>query len=212
MDLQKYNNRKVRVVVSDDPGGLDDPAFRDDPDIPDYSPCIRSLGDGTMEITAMASSYPREYGELEFNRDEESILICIYQIFESDIKEIELVTNVVDDYISVQDPKIQPDLNAVRAVIADTIPDAEEKISYGMPTWWRGHNLIHFAAQKHHIGLYPGPEAVEHFAHVLDHKGFKYSKGAVQIPYDKVELDLVEMIAEYCAREGKKSSSAGTVR
>ena len=89
-------------------------------------------------------------------------------------------------------------------MIADTILDAEEKISWGMPTWYRRRNLIHFAAQKRHIGLYPGPEAVDHFRSVLDRKGFKYSKGAIQIPYDKVELDLVEMIAEYCDKEGKQ--------
>ncbi|MFT8390858.1 MAG: hypothetical protein ABF586_06125 [Sporolactobacillus sp.] len=37
-----------------------------------------------------------------------------------------------------------------------TAPEAIEKIAYRMPTFWQGENLIHFAAFKKHIGLYPG--------------------------------------------------------
>lgn len=40
-----------------------------------------------------------------------------------------------------------------------------------MPTYWKGHNIVHFAASKKHIGLYPGPAAVEEFAEAL--KGYK---------------------------------------
>ena len=202
MDLFKYDYKRVRVVVQDDPDRFSD--SDNDPELSRYYPYIHSLGDGNMEMTGIACESPADYGMHEFGRDEESISICGYQIFESDIKDIKLLTNVIDDYIASQDENIRKLLDSVRAMIADTILDAEEKISWGMPTWYRGRNLIHFAAQKHHIGLYPGPEAVEHFRSVLDHKGFKYSKGAIQIPYDKVELDLVEMIAEYCDKEGKQ--------
>ena len=197
MDLINYDYKRVRVVVQDDPDRFSDSDRRDDPEFSRYFPFIQSRGDGNMEMTGIAFESSPDYGLHEFGRDEESINICGYQIFDSEIKDIELLTNVIDDYIASQDQKIRKLLDSVRAVIADTILDAEEKISWGMPTWYRKHNLIHFAAQKHHIGLYPGPEAVEHFSDVLDHKGFRYSKGAIQIPYDKVELDLVEMIAEY---------------
>lgn len=202
MDLFKYDYKRVRVVVQDDTDRFSD--SDNDPDFSRYYPYIHSLGDGNMEMTGIACESPADYGMHEFDRDEESISICGYQIFESDIKDIKLLTNVIDDYIASQDEEVRKLLDSVRAMIADTILDAEEKISWGMPTWYRGRNLIHFAAQKHHIGLYPGPDAVDHFRSVLDHKGFKYSKGAIQIPYDKVELDLVEMIAEYCDKEGKQ--------
>ena len=43
---------------------------------------------------------------------------------------------------------------SVREVIKAVLPDAEERISYGMPTFRRRHNLIHFAAMKHHLGIY----------------------------------------------------------
>ena len=62
-------------------------------------------------------------------------------------------------------------------------------------------HLIHFAAQKKHLGIYPGPEAVEHFAPVLEKHGFLYSKGAIRFPYDKVPLELIREIAEFCGKE-----------
>ena len=64
-----------------------------------------------------------------------------------------------------------------------------------MPTWWQGHNIIHFAANKKHIGLYPGPEAVVQFAEKLDQAGYKYSKGSIQIPW---QADLKCRIALNC--------------
>ena len=72
-----------------------------------------------------------------------------------------------------------------------------------MPTWWQGHNIIHFAAQKKHIGLYPGPEAVVQFAEKLDQAGYKYSKGSIQIPYsDDLPLNLIAEIASWCRDTG----------
>jgi uncharacterized protein YdhG (YjbR/CyaY superfamily) len=72
-----------------------------------------------------------------------------------------------------------------------------------MPTYWQGHNIIHFAATKKHIGLYPGPEAVEHFSEKLDAHGFKHSKGSIQIPYsDELSLSLISAIAAWCRDTG----------
>ena len=100
------------------------------------------------------------------------------------------------EYILLQDEEIQRQLHSVRKAIRKELPDAEEKISWSMPTWWQGHNIIHFAAQKKHIGLYPGPEAVVQFAEKLDQAGCKYSKGSIQIPYsDDLPLDLIAEIA-----------------
>jgi uncharacterized protein YdhG (YjbR/CyaY superfamily) len=63
----------------------------------------------------------------------------------------------------------------------------------------KGHNIIHFASAKKHIGIYPGTEAVEHFADELKNRGLKFSKGAIQIPYgDHLPLDLIAEIARWC--------------
>ena len=63
-------------------------------------------------------------------------------------------------YILAQDEGIRGQLQRVREAIRKELPDAAERISWSMPTWWNGHNVIHFAANQKHIGLYPGPEVV----------------------------------------------------
>jgi len=107
----------------------------------------------------------------------------------------------IDEYVTGQPEAVQPILNQIRDTIRGVLPDAQERISYRMPTFWKTHNIIHFAAQKSHIGLYPGPDAITHFADRL--KEFKTSKGAVQFPYEKpVPLDLIAEIAQWCADTG----------
>lgn len=104
----------------------------------------------------------------------------------------------IEDYIESQPPEAQDHLRRVNAAIKAGIPEAREKISWSMPTYWRGRSLIQFAASKRHLGLYPGPEAVAAFAERLTE--FKTSKGAIQFPYDKpLPLELIAEIAEWCA-------------
>ena len=109
----------------------------------------------------------------------------------------------IDEYILAQDEGIRDQLRSVRETIHKELPDATEKISWSMPTWWQRHNIIHFAANKKHIGLYPGPEAVVQFVEKLDQAGCKHSKGSIQIPYsDDLPLDLISEIAGWCRDTG----------
>lgn len=109
----------------------------------------------------------------------------------------------VDDYILAQDEEIRGRLTEVREVLKSSLPDATEKISWSMPTYWKGCNIIHFAANKKHIGLYPGPEAVAHFSKKLDEAGCKYSKGSIKIPYsNQLPLELISEIAKWCRETG----------
>ena len=109
----------------------------------------------------------------------------------------------VDEYILAQDEGIRDPLQSIRSVLKSELPDATEKISWSMPTYWKGHNIIHFAAAKKHIGLYPGPEAVEHFAEKLDQAGCPYSKGAIRIPCSvELPLSLIAEIAAWCRDTG----------
>ena len=109
----------------------------------------------------------------------------------------------VDDYILAQDEEIRERLQNIRTVLRNTLPDAVEKISWSMPTYWKEHNIIHFAASKKHIGLYPGPEAVEHFTEKLNQAGYPFSKGTIRIPHTKeLNLDLIAEIAAWCRDTG----------
>ena len=105
--------------------------------------------------------------------------------------------NPIEEYIQKQDAAIQPRLNEIRDTICAAIPDAVEKISYQMPTYWKGRNIIHFAAYKNHIGLYPGGEAPAVFADRL--QDYKISKGTIQFPHEnELPLDLIAEIAVWC--------------
>lgn len=70
----------------------------------------------------------------------------------------------IDTYIADQPEGVQLLLNQVRDTISAVLPGAQESISWSMPTYWDKHNIIHFAAFKKHIGLYPGEKAIEHFS------------------------------------------------
>ena len=112
----------------------------------------------------------------------------------------------IDEYIQAQDEGIRDQLQSVREAIRGELPETMEKISWSMPTYWKGHNIIHFAAAKKHIGLYPGPEAVEQFAERVEEAGCKYSKGSIQIPYaDELPLTLISAIAAWCRDTGNHS-------
>ncbi len=107
----------------------------------------------------------------------------------------------IDAYISLQPQKVQSLLNQVRSTLRDALPEAEERISWSMPTYWKKHNIIHFAAAKKHIGLYPGAKAMEHFLDRLTE--YKTSKGAVQFPYAKpLPLELIAEMAKWCHETG----------
>ncbi len=101
---------------------------------------------------------------------------------------------VIDTYIQSQSAELQPLLRDVCNTIRAALPDVTEKISWQMPTFWQGHNLIHFAAQKNHLGIYPGAAAMEHFTPRL--AGYKTSTGAVQFPYNSFSPEQLALIKE----------------
>ena len=109
----------------------------------------------------------------------------------------------IDEYIFAQEEAVQPRLREVRNVIKEAIPEAEERISWSMPTFWKGRNLIHFAASKGHLGLYPGDEAVEAFQEEL--AGLSVSKGTIRIPWSApLPAELIGRIARWCCKTYSK--------
>jgi len=104
--------------------------------------------------------------------------------------------DTIDQYISEQAEETQPILRKIREVIRTAAPDATEKISYQMPTFWQGKNLIHFAAFKKHISIFPGGEATTIFSDRLT--DYKTAKGTIQLPLNKpIPYDLIADITKY---------------
>lgn len=109
----------------------------------------------------------------------------------------------IREYIDSQDESIQPRLNALYDTIRTAIPEAEERLSWGMPTFWKDRNILHFAPAKSHIGLYPGAEAVAFFAPRLTE--YKTSKGAIQFSNNReLPLELVAEIALWSWETNRK--------
>ena len=103
----------------------------------------------------------------------------------------------IEEYIAAQAEDVRPKLRELRGVLRAAIPEAEERISWSMPTYWKGQNLIHFAAAKKHIGLYPGGEATAVFAEKL--AGLSVSKGTIRLPLDReLPAALITEIAQWC--------------
>ncbi len=84
----------------------------------------------------------------------------------------------IDEYILSQDEEKQEYLCYMRQILRSALPEAKERISWSMPTNRKGRNIVHFAASKKHIGLYPGLGLVEEFAEAL--KGYKADKGTIR--------------------------------
>ena len=107
----------------------------------------------------------------------------------------------IDAYILEQPEDIQKYLYQMHGILQAALPDAQERISWSMPTYWNQHNIVHFAGFKKHIGFYPGPQAIEMFEERL--KEYKTSKGAVQFPYNKpLPAELITEIAKWCNDTG----------
>lgn len=107
----------------------------------------------------------------------------------------------VESYIRSQPEEVQPLLREIRETILSVIPDAKEKISWKMPTFYKTHDIMHFAAFKNHWGLYPGPAAIEEFKERF--QGLKYSKGAVQFSYDQpLDKKLIQDMTQWCDETG----------
>ena len=106
----------------------------------------------------------------------------------------------IDEYIDAQDETVQPRLREVHEILRTAIPDAEERISWSMPTYWKGRNIIHFAASKKHLGLYPGGEATTVFAEEL--RGWDVCKGTIRLPWkNELPTELIQRIARWCYEE-----------
>ncbi len=106
----------------------------------------------------------------------------------------------VDAYIANFPEEVQILLAQVRPTVKQAAPNAEERISYGMPGYYLNGQLVFFAAFKNHIGFYATPTGHKAFAEEL--AKYKQGKGSVQFPlYEPIPLDLIKRIVEFRVKE-----------
>lgn len=117
----------------------------------------------------------------------------------------------IDQYIAMAEEEDREALKEFRRVIHGAAPDATEKISYQMPTFYLHGNLVHFAAFKGHYGFYPAPTGIEAFKEDLSK--YKGSKGAIQFPKDKpLPIELIERIVKFRVLENIRANDEKKAR
>lgn len=101
----------------------------------------------------------------------------------------------IAEYIAGFPSDVRETLEGIRKVIRQAAPDAEETISYQMPTFTLNGNLVHFAAWKKHIGFYPAATGSEKFKKEL--AAYRGAKGSVRFPLDKaIPFDLISDVVK----------------
>jgi uncharacterized protein YdhG (YjbR/CyaY superfamily) len=109
----------------------------------------------------------------------------------------------IDEYILQFPIEVQEILKTIRKVIKEAAPDAEEKISYQMPSFVLHGNLVYFAAFKNHIGFFPTSSGINAFKQELSE--YKGGKGSVQFPLDKpIPYELISKIVTFRVAENVK--------
>lgn len=122
------------------------------------------------------------------------------------MQENKVTIESVDQYIAAFEPEVQELLQRLRKVIQEAATEAEEKISYQMPTWFLHKNLVHFAAYKTHIGFYPAPSGIEAFKEELAR--YKGAKGSVQFPLSEpLPYDLITRIVQFRVEENQRQAA-----
>jgi len=118
-----------------------------------------------------------------------------------------ITTKDIDEYIAQFPSDVQEILEKVRMTIRENAPGADEKISYGIPTFYLKGNLVHFAAYKRHIGFYPTSSGIEKFKKELS--VYKGAKGSVQFPLDEpIPYDLIAEIVRFRVKENLARAEA----
>jgi uncharacterized protein YdhG (YjbR/CyaY superfamily) len=85
-----------------------------------------------------------------------------------------------DQYLADVPDAQRAELERIRRLVRERVPDAEEATSYGMPAFkYRQRPLLGFKASKNHLSVFPfSPEALDAARRAL--AGFDLSKGTVR--------------------------------
>ncbi len=112
----------------------------------------------------------------------------------------------IDEYINSFPKDIKKLLISLRKAIQKAAPNAEEAISYQIPTFKLNGNLVHFAAYKNHIGFYPTSSGISAFQNELSE--YEISKGTVRLPIDKpLPLSLISRIVRFRVAENLEKAN-----
>lgn len=115
----------------------------------------------------------------------------------------------IDEYIAGFPNDVQATLEKIRATIKKAAPDAEETISYQIPTFTlKGHYLVYFAAYKNHIGFYPVPLGNAEFK--AEMSVYASGKGTLRFPFDKpIPFKMISKFVKFRVKENLARAAKG---
>jgi uncharacterized protein YdhG (YjbR/CyaY superfamily) len=105
---------------------------------------------------------------------------------------------IIDDYLTKVETSKRKELERIRTLAKKIVPNAEEAMSYGMPTLkYQGKPFLGFDAHKNHIGIYPySGQVIEELKDQLH--DYTVSKGAIRVPLDHpIAEEMLEQIIHH---------------
>ncbi len=107
----------------------------------------------------------------------------------------------VDAYLENLPDSARAAVTSIRGVVHEVLPDATERISYGIPTFdVDGHAVVHVAGWKAHVSIYPTPGSPADL--VAELAPYSSGRGTTKFPLKGgVDLDLVRRTVEALAAE-----------
>jgi uncharacterized protein YdhG (YjbR/CyaY superfamily) len=118
----------------------------------------------------------------------------------------------VDEYIASQPEAVQGVLERVRSTIRKAVPQAEEVISYKIPTYkLQGGPVLYFAGWKQHFSLYPvTANVVAAFKDEI--APYLVEKATLRFPLAQpIPVKLIGRIAKFRAKEVAEREKAKVV-
>jgi uncharacterized protein YdhG (YjbR/CyaY superfamily) len=106
--------------------------------------------------------------------------------------------SLIDDYLENIEPSKRKQLQRIRMLAKEIVPNAEETISYQMPTLtYEGTSFLGFDAHANHIGIYPfSGKVIPQLKDELSE--YAVSKGAIRIPLDRpISKRLLKLVITY---------------
>jgi uncharacterized protein YdhG (YjbR/CyaY superfamily) len=121
---------------------------------------------------------------------------------------VKIMTNEIKLYFSRYEDEVLCRLHLLRDLIFELVPEAEETIRYGIPTFVYKGTLVHYAGYKNHIGFYPTPSGIEAFKNELSR--YKQGKGSIQFPLEEgMPVELIRSIVLFRKRENEQAVRRG---
>lgn len=112
----------------------------------------------------------------------------------------------INEYIAGFPEETQKLLEQLRATVRKAAPEAEETISYAIPTFTFKGNLVHFAGYKNHIGFYPTPSGI--IAYQKELSVYEGAKGSIKFPIDEpLPLGLISKIVKFRVKENLEKAA-----